>query len=114
MNTKRYHIGSISVDSGQMMLCDPCYLSSWINNDFDNTVHKGMQKSGEFEFSYNGACAATLSEDQAGILGGLDAAVCSTGLGDGVYAVFIEVADMGNWGHRVSKMEIIFIEPDKF
>lgn len=32
---KKVLIGEIGVDSGQLMVVDPCYLSRWKDNDFD-------------------------------------------------------------------------------
>ena len=54
-------IGSVFVDSGQMMLGDPCYLEGWQGHDF------ASDRPGEY--SYAGACTASLSDDSAGIIG---------------------------------------------
>ena len=122
MTDKRILLGSIGVDSGQMMLCDPCYISSWGGDEFDPDRHELMQKNNEYEFSYAGACATTLKRtpdgySQGGVLqnfiGANLAAVCSSGFGDGVYEVWITVSDEGDWGQRVSKMEIIFIHEEE-
>lgn len=107
MNVKEVYIGSIAVDSGQMMLCDPCYIdSNWKQNnaqaDFTNLSAYSS------EYSYEGACEASLSAKSAGILSneyvGLGA-VCSTGWGDGMYPVFVVYNDEG----RISEMRIEFI-----
>jgi hypothetical protein len=97
-------IGYIGVDSGQMMLCDPCYInSSWENIDAD---FKNIdQYAGKF--NYGGACQATLSDKSAGILEDGIGAVCSTGWGDGSYPVYVTYE-----GNRISQMRIEFI-PDK-
>ena len=118
MKDKRILLGSIGVDSGQMMLCDPCYISSWTDNEYDENTHKQMQEDDTYPFSYNGACAATFNEGFKGdilqnIIGANLAAVCSSGFGDGVYEVWITVSDQGDWGQRVKKMEIIFIEENE-
>jgi hypothetical protein len=99
-------IGSIGVDSGQMMLCDPCYIeSSWENEtiDFKNID----QYAGKF--NYGGACQATLSDKGAGILEDGIGAVCATGFGDGSYNVYVTYSDEGSWGKRISEMRIVFI-----
>lgn len=107
MSGEEVYIGSIAVDSGQMMLCDPCYIdSSWKKNDVPaDFTDLSMYYS---EFSYLGASEATLSEKNAGILCneyvGLGA-VCSTGWGDGMYPVFVVYNDEG----RISEMRIQFI-----
>lgn len=79
-------VGQIPVDSGQMMLCDPCY----IKNDFANEYQGGRSNG----LNYDGACNATLSEEQYGFMStnpnGLGLAFASsTGWGDGLYPVFI-------------------------
>ena len=107
MNSKEVYIGSIAVDSGQMMLCDPCYIdSSWKKND----VPADFTNLSMFheQFSYLGAAEATLSHKSAGILYneyvGLGA-VCSTGWGDGMYPVYVVYNDEG----RIAEMRIEFI-----
>lgn len=74
-----FRIGNVWVDSGQMMLGDPCYFSSWKDGP------AGFDRPGEY--SYAGACTASCSDDKAGILGNGLAAVFSTGYGDGSYPV---------------------------
>lgn len=86
-------IGTFGVDSGQVLITDPCYLHDWKVNEFEETAQKEMQKSGKFEYSYNGACARTLlskgNNRGAGSIGlGCDGVVSSTGFGDGEYPVF--------------------------
>lgn len=100
-------IGHICVDSGQMMLCDPCYIdSSWKKNETPSDFTDLSMYS--TEFSYLGAAEATLSDKGAGILyneyAGLGA-VCSTGWGDGAYPVYVMYNDEG----RISEMRIEFI-----
>lgn len=84
-NTTR-RIGNVWVDSGQLMLGDPCYLHEWAGHEF------ASDRPGEY--SYAGACTATLSDESAGIIGGDSrgrfegrAAVFTSGYGDGSYPV---------------------------
>jgi hypothetical protein len=95
-------IGYIGVDSGQMMLCDPCYIDSM----WENTKGASCSDFSEFEgkFNYLGAAQATLSKNQVGILDKGSAAVCSTGWGDGSYPVYVTYE-----GNRVSEMRIVFM-----
>lgn len=103
-NTTR-RIGNVWVDSGQMMLGDPCYLEGWQGHDFAD------DRPGEY--SYAGACTATLSDDSAGIIGtdhrgtreGM-AAVFATGYGDGSYPVDVTYNSDG----RVVAVTILFDE----
>lgn len=96
------YIGSFAVDSGQAMVGDPCYLDSW--KPWDSNVEKfdeHVNKAGEY--SYLGACNATLTEGY-GALGNLGV-VFSTGYGDGVYPVYAEINEDG----RVAKIVIDFV-----
>lgn len=103
-------VGHIGVDSGQMMLGDPCYLDEWGGGEFTSV---GENKPPNGAFNYDGACRATTSGKQAGLLGnGVAklAAVTSTGFGDGQYPVYVEISDEGAWGKRVKSMTIVFID----
>ena len=94
-------IGHIGVDSGQMMLCDPCY----INGNWDTTqADFDCIEQHKDEFSYGGACQATLSEKKAGVLESGLGAVCATGYGDGSYPVYVRYNSEG----RVVEMRIEF------
>jgi len=83
-------IGHCAVDSGQLMITDPCYVDQWI----DETRTEGGEwdgrltpdEDGSYPYSYNGACSATLRSVGFGQLkNGLGFAF-STG-GDGTYDV---------------------------
>jgi hypothetical protein len=94
------YAGSFAVDSGQAMVGDPCYLDNWEpwanGTEFDHEKHAG-------EYGYLGACGVTLKEG-FGQLGTADAVVFSTGYGDGLYPVYVELNEDG----RVSKVVIDF------
>jgi hypothetical protein len=94
------YAGSFAVDSGQAMVGDPCYLDNWElwanGTDFDHEKHAG-------EYSYLGACGRTL-KDTFGQLGSADAVVFSTGYGDGLYPVYVQLNEDG----RVTKVVIDF------
>jgi hypothetical protein len=95
------YIGSFSVDSGQAMVGDPCYLDNWDTNNGDefDTYPKYAG-----EYSYLGACEATLKNNY-GELGSSKAVVFATGYGDGIYPVYAEINEDG----RVAKIIIDFI-----
>jgi len=108
-------IGYCAVDSGQLIITDPAYLD---NFKFDaDGVDKNLTEQGkEFEYSYSGCMAATMSKKKAGqlvgwgwsklsedeqklvrngklqISGAFDQAgvALNTGFGDGVYPVYVE------------------------
>jgi hypothetical protein len=90
MNNKKVQIGVVGVDSGQLMVCDPGYLQKeWINREF--LGDKGRPTG---EFSYDGACRATLTKEGVGQLnfkrGHAGAGVAFSTKGDGTYPVFAE------------------------
>lgn len=102
---KLVKIGMVSVDSGQLLLTDPCYLGDWENDEF--VAEKKGDNDGRY--SYSGACEATLSKEKGGQLNhklgheGAGVAV-STGYGDGSYPVYVEYKD-----ERVVKVVVDFL-----
>lgn len=99
-------LGHIGVDSGQVMVCDPCYLVRYKANEFvceqgDTTVTG--------EFSYDGVCRATINTElQGGEVGRHDAVACSSGYGDGCYPVYAEYKD----GH-ITRLIVDFVEDEE-
>lgn len=96
-------IGMVGVDSGQIIVTDPCYLGSeWVNNEYDDG-EKG-------DFSYGGACKTSDDPDKLG--GQLNyrkghagaGVVVRSGYGDGYYPVYALYNDEG----RVAKLIIDF------
>lgn len=85
-------IGVVGVDSGQLMLCDPCYLNQWSANEFNPSLDSYDSKP--FDFSYDGVCRATLSQGEAEIQQGV-AVAFGTAFGDGVYPVYAEYDSNG-------------------
>lgn len=105
----RHLVGHFGVDSGQVIIVDPCYLGEWT----DNAVGVEDMTPGEnLDFSYMGACNASLSENGFGELhhGAVNqyAVVSTTGIGDGVYPVYADVENVGGWGERVVRLVIDF------
>jgi hypothetical protein len=110
-------IGHVGVDSGQLIITDPCYIKSWGSNDFGSDQKPDIK--GLYSYDYEGACSATLSEDQAGALrfqmGHEGAGVAfSTGFGDGLYPVYATFSDEGEWGTRVKSIRVEFIEEEDY
>lgn len=106
MNTKTMtYIGSFSVDSGQAMVGDPCYLDDWeLWNNGEPFDHES--KAGQY--GYLGSCGVTLKEGY-GVLGMGKAVAFSTGYGDGYYPVYAEINEDG----RVAKIVIDFVGEDE-
>jgi hypothetical protein len=105
--TETKMIGYCAVDSGQILITDPGYLNDWQNNEMGDT--------GIGDYSWAGACATTLDVEGAGQLnfpmGHAGAGVVvRSGLGDGYYPVMATYVYDTNWGKRISKLEIIFIQ----
>ena len=109
MKEERIKLGVVGVDSGQLLISDPCYIDSqWQNEEFD-------EKKVKSNFSYNACCKKTLKENGGQLNFQLGhpgvGVVFSSGFGDGVYEVYATVKDYGNQGgKRISKVEIILIE----
>jgi hypothetical protein len=92
--------GYFTVDSGQAMVGDPCYLDDWDTNKNDEWNLDGK----EGQYSYHGASAVTIPNSY-GELGHAKAVVFNTGYGDGMYPVYVELDDE----LRVSKVLIDFM-----
>ncbi len=93
------YAGSFTVDSGQAMVGDPCYLDGWDTNEGDEFIPENH----EGQYSYLGACNQTINEAY-GTIGGGSAVVFSTGYGDGIYPVYVKTNDDG----RVTMVVIDF------
>lgn len=99
-------LGQVGVDSGQLMVSDPCYVKYFEDRD------DGPQEftKGDNGYSYTGACSTTLYEDdQGGELGNGMGVVFSSGFGDGAYDVHAYLDEIDGWGERVVKVEITLI-----
>lgn len=92
----RMKIGHVAVDSGQLMICDPCYLDQYEGGEFTNDPPK------EGEWSYNSVCQMTCGDPCFGDIQNGLAVAFSSGYGDGFYPVYAEVED-----GRVMEVRII-------
>jgi hypothetical protein len=88
----RKKLGSVGVDSGQLVLVDPCYI--------DNP---GIWDSG----TYGKVCEVTLGDNRGGAVPPGFLVAFSTGYGDGAYDVWATYNKDG----LIAKVEVIFI-PD--
>lgn len=90
---KRFLLGHVSVDSGQLILVDPCYLKEWKDGPFDLNFKPDNH--------YAECCLASLSVQGGGQVFN-DLAVCfSTGWGDGIYPIYATKED-----GRIVKVQI--------
>lgn len=101
---RRVHVGSISVDSGQVLICDPCYLI----NKMDEKLYDRV-----FDVKMKDRIKGISVDNQAAEVEECNGVTSFTGFGDGGYDVYATITDEGGWGERVSKLEIIFIGEDE-
>lgn len=105
----KWLVGRVGVDAGMVMVGDPCYLDKFTDHEFDDEKVEAQRASGKYDYSYSGACAATLSENSAGQLGIGDAVAVSSGYGDGVYPVYAHYNHEG----RIERLEVVFVINDE-
>ena len=104
-------VGVCGVDSGQIMLTDPCYVKDFVDEmneggDFDASLEPNSRD--EYPYTYNGACSATCSDEMVGQLGACQGVVVSTGWGDGLYPVYVTYSEDG----RIATATISFLGED--
>lgn len=106
-------IGYCCVDSGTIMITDPCYLHSFkmrenneeeFRKEFDEIDHEKDEEEESFEYSHLGACRATLRKQQTGQLENSLGVVTSTMYGDGEYPVFARKDKFG----QIMEVKIVF------
>lgn len=97
------HIGNFGVDSGQVLITDPCYVKDFENWEGPEQEPFENHKSQKGRYGYLGAAGVTLS-DGFGSLSGFLGVVSTTGYGDGVYPVYAKMSD-----DRVSYLVIDFL-----
>lgn len=104
------YAGDVGVDSGQLLLCDPCYINTcWVAEEFSSVVQS------DSPFSYPACCNRTLGDPGYGQLhypmghAGVGV-VTRTGCGDGVYPVFVRL----NEERRIVEMRVLmdWLDPE--
>jgi len=94
MKTQWKKIGVVGVDSGTLMITDPCYAiqDGWNDKDYEKEVVGTANK---------------LHHQVKHALGHAGKAVIfSSGLGDGLYEVFAKIENVKHWGERVTEVRI--------
>ena len=82
-------IGAVDVDSGQIMITDPCYLDDYRPDEFTTADQKRLPSDVDpAEFSYSAACVLTSNPPGHGMLFRGGVVVTATQCGDGSYPVF--------------------------
>jgi len=122
----KIHIGDVAVDSGQLMITDPCYIDMFEtqnDSDFYESIPEGVDLNNHhneepldnYPYTYGGACAASCNRDGAAVMTASTmntpgiGACFSTGYGDGMYPVYVEHSDDG----RVKSVTIEFMEGEE-
>jgi len=98
---ERVKIGIVGVDSGQLMIMDPCYAIG----DSGFGTQEDYKKACEVSHPVGGQLKYKMGHDGLGV-------VFSSGFGDGTYDVYATIKDCGTWGKRVTKVEVILIDED--
>lgn len=87
-------VANVMVDSGQIMIGDPCYIKDNFNPDYTHDEFiKNLEKyqtAKKYPFTYMGASAATCSEARCGDLDDGYAVAVASGYGDGNYPVYVQ------------------------
>lgn len=108
MERKTELLGFVGVDSGQLMITDPCYVK-----DFKSDQFKGDGSEKEGEYSYSGVCKTTMNAENGGPLkfamGHEGAGVAFSTGGDGTYPVNAVYDEDG----RIIKIEIVLIQENE-
>ena len=80
MALRRRHIGDVQIESGRLMLVDPCYLRHWTAGEFHEEVSEPLN-------SYDEAMKLTSNEPWYGRMFDESAGVAAPADGDGAYPV---------------------------
>ncbi len=95
MKTRRVLLGTVGVDSSQIMVMDPYHLEGVTTT----IVRRGMcDQLPANSTEYGGATLQKFGDD--GLV------VTLPGLVDGTYNVYATVVDFDRWGERVARLEI--------
>jgi len=90
------YVGDVAVDSGSVLLIDPCYARP----SFE-AISLSLAAAGQH-------AEVALSEHQLHT-----AVTCRTGIGDGIYPAFVRLAPCPfSSGRRVAELRVIFLEEE--
>lgn len=86
-------IGFVGVDSGTLMIIDPCYAIGFSNKDYEKEVVQTAQEKVhpvKFDLGHFGK-----------------AVIFSSGIGDGCYDVYGKFEILKDWGERITEVRIV-------
>ena len=104
MTERIEHLGMVAVDSGHLMLVDPCYVLNDRAYDIMCDRILELHEDGKDADKHGGEFVAS------GMANGV---VFESGIGDGWYTVEAEIGDVPGWGERIKKVIITLIEDDE-
>ena len=121
-NRKWVRVGELFVDSGTIMVVDPCYVLPDKRDYYaDRPFNGGLEYSDALGFdhpedhpeSYQSRRQAVLDGDyqKAFVLGGdntKNGFFFGSGFGDGAYNIYALISDEGDWGTRVMGLFVDF------
>jgi len=101
-------VGNIGVDSGGIMIADPCY---WVKGEEYENQHKELRELGYFggsngDYKHAVSHPFDLGHEGKGVS-------IHAGFGDGSYDVYIKTEDCGDWGIRVTEAKVVFITEEE-
>lgn len=83
-----YRLGTVDVESGQLLVTDPACIGEGFAADPND-----LRFDVPGEYSYSGCCSTTISNHIGGGIGNGDGVVFSSGFGDGSYPVYAHIVD---------------------
>ena len=108
-------VGVIGVDAGLCWVGDPCYIIKDPGEERYKELGKDWQEFCEILHnkeqldSAKNVAGFNYDKGHAGL------GVCvSSGLGDGLYEVFVKRVKLPGWGNRIAALKVVFIEDDDF
>ena len=99
------HVGNVGVDAGLIWVGDPCYV---MGDDATCRVEEWSDFC-ERSFAKENETASQVSQP----LGHMMGLAVSSGIGDGVYPVYVTYKDLGDWGNRVASVRVDFLLDDE-
>jgi hypothetical protein len=112
MTDRRVTIGVVGVDSGQLVICDPCYIDHEGKhkelNDYDHMLDLRAQTGGGDLNHAEHFLQLKYDKGHAGL-----GVLFNSGIGDGAYEVIATIGDVPGWGERVKKVEVILVVPER-
>lgn len=96
-NKKSYWktIGHVGVDSGSLMVIDPCYATSFDDKDYDKfVIGKSNERATQVPFDLGHTGRAVIFE---------------SGIGDGCYEVRAKFETLEDWGERITEVRVMVL-----